>query len=722
MTAAAYIPPPARPPHDPFRLPLDQRAGWRPGKVERIETDRRDGALVLAAAPDAARRLNEANGSFGGLTPPPNVALAADGTLFLLDRAQGRLKRFDPCSCRFEVVPCTGGQGDGPRQLNDPGGIAICGGNLFIADSGNRRLAVYGLHGSTLRGFWQPPDAALARPWQPVDVAFDSRGHVWVADADNGSVHQFTPGGRWVRAIDGLGAVRAIATDCEDRLYAFISSAAAVTLWDPATGRSLGRQTRVNPVADRFAPLPFEVSANGCLDLGNLCRRPSAGATLFDPTGTALSPTSVPAPTTFSLTGTYISQALDSRLYRCQWDRLSIRAAVPAGTRISVHTYSADTELSLEQILDLNQDEWGTDRTVFPTEADPTWDCLIRSEGGRYLWLKLTLLGDGAGTPRIERMVLDYPRISLRRYLPAVFGREPESADFLDRWLAIFDRGFREIEQQLDRQAHLFDPLSAPAEAGQTKAERQDFLDWLASWIGMTLDRHLPLNRRRRLLKEAGKLLCLRGTLTGLRRLLVLYLGLDRPACNQVPPCGPCTTSRIPAWQPPPLILEHFKLRRWLFLGAGRLGEQAELWGHKIVNRTQLSGPATRSNARLGVTQLKTTQDPFRDPFHRYAHKFSVFVPAHYGRSPQRRKALERLIQSEQPAHTAHQLIFVEPRFRIGIQSMIGFDAVIGCYPEGIVLNQSGLGQATVPGPACHGGPSLRVGDQSRIGTTTTLN
>jgi len=722
MTAARYLPPAARPPHDPFRMPLDHRAGWRVGLADGVEAAASDGALVLAPAPGGTRRLNEAGGTFGGLTPPANVAIAADGAVFLLDPAQGLLKRFDPCECRFDTVPCTAGHGDGPRHIGAAGSIGICGGNLFIADSGNRRLAVYSLHGFALRGFWQPPAGTLPNPWNPVAVAFDGRGYVWVADPDNAGAHLFNPGGRWLRALDGLGAVRALAVDCEGRLYAFISPDVPVTLIDPAGGRVLGQQARVDQVADRFAPLPFGVTADGHLALGPLCVEAASRATLFDATGAPVDSAAAVDLKAFIGLGTYISQALDSDLYRCQWDRLSLEGHVPPGSRIMVQTYSAETELGLDQIRNLGADAWSAAQTVFPGQAALTWDTMIRSEGGRYLWLKLTLTGDGGATPRIQRLVLDFPRISLRRYLPAVFGRQPEAADFTDRWLAVFDRGFREIEHQVDRQAGLFDPLSAPADPGQTKGARYDFLGWLASWIGVALDRQLPLQRQRMLLKEAGRLLCLRGTPLGLRRMLTLYFGLDRPACPQPSACGPCTTPPAPAWQPPQLILEHFKLRRWLFLGAGRLGDQARLWGQKIINRTQLSGPETQGNAQLGVTQLKTTQDPFRDPFHLYAHKFSVFVPGCFGRSPRRRKALEQLIQSERPAHTAYQLIFVEPRFRIGIQSMIGFDAVIGCYPEGVALNQSGLGKASVLGPAHHGGPSLQVGMRARIGTTTKLN
>jgi phage tail-like protein len=722
MTAAEYLPAPARPPHDPYRLLLNHRMDWHISSLSaHIETAIADGALVLQPLPTSGRHLNEASGSFGGLTTPSNVAIAADGSVFLLDRTQGRLMRFDPCECRFDPIPCLGGVGEAPRQVSNSGGIGICGGNLYIADAGNRRTAVYSLHGFALRGFWYPPRDKMKNPWEPVDVSFDSRGYVLIADRSNGCVHLFNPGGRWLKSIDGIGAVQAIVTDCANRLYVFIDTNTPVKIYNLATEKAMGDETRVDMVADRFAALPFAVTSEGHLHLGVLCYNASDQTTLFDLRGDAITNGIRTDLKIFESKGTYISDALDSRLYRCQWDRLSLKGLVPAGTRIVVHTYTAETELSPAQIEGLADLDWSTAQTVMSGKAFAGWDCLIRSEGGRYLWLKLTFISDGMATPRIEQLILDYPRISLRRYLPTVFGQEPEAADFTDRFLAVFDRGFRQIEQQLDHLAHLFDPLSAPA-AASGESGRLDFFSWLATWVGITIDRHLPLPRQRRLLKEAGKLFHLRGTPEGLRRLLALYLGLDQLQCTQKPSCGPCTTRPPDSWQPPQLILEHFKLRRWLFLGAGRLGDQAELWGQKIINRSRLSGPQINGNARLGVTQLKTTQDPFRDSFHEYSHKFSVFVPGQVGCSPRRRKALERLIDTEKPAHTHHQLILVEPRFRIGIQSMIGYDAVVGCYPEGIILNQSGLGKASVLGPAHEGGPSLQVGINARIGTTTKLN
>jgi hypothetical protein len=129
------------------------------------------------------------------------------------------------------------------------------------------------------------------------------------------------------------------------------------------------------------------------------------------------------------------------------------------------------------------------------------------------------------------------------------------------------------------------------------------------------------------------------------------------------------------------------------------------------------------ANAQTTRTKLNTTQDPFRDPFHVYAHKFSVFVPACYRESEAKRRSLENLLKSESPGHAQHQLVYVEPRFRVGFQAMIGLDTVVGRYPAGVTLNQSPLGEATVltSPPGKSGAPGLAVGQSSRVGTTTRL-
>jgi hypothetical protein len=135
------------------------------------------------------------------------------------------------------------------------------------------------------------------------------------------------------------------------------------------------------------------------------------------------------------------------------------------------------------------------------------------------------------------------------------------------------------------------------------------------------------------------------------------------------------------------------------------------------MNRSQLS-----SNAQVGVTQLLTTPDPFHDPFLAYSHKFTVFVPASFGALEQKKRGLINLLEAEKPAHTQYQIEYVSPRLRIGFQSMIGLDSVIGRYPADFKLGQK-LGKASVlSGSPGQGGPSFEIGRRSRIGQSSNLD
>lgn len=714
MTTPAFRPPVPEPPDDPRSLLLDSRTGWRGASFDHV-VESACGALVLA--PTNPRSVAEPSGSFGGLTPPRNVALVGDRDIYLLDPKTLRLKRFDACECRFDIVPCIGGMGPGPRQFGEARGIGICSGSLYLCDMANHRVAIFALRGLALRGFLAPPTGATSAAWEPFDIAFDGRGRIFVSDPANGCVHIFDPAGRWRSRFNGLGIVSDLAIDCLDRVYVAVQDPERTVCVLDGDGHATVVSERPETLAPRFAPLPFDVDS-----LGGLLLRCQDGTTgVFGPDGEPVTEPAGPTSPVLSGSGTFVTTALDSEIYQCQWHRIVLRADVPAGTRIRVATFSADAPPSSDQILALADQAWETNLVDATGGA---WDCLVRSGPGRYLWLRLTLEGNGTASPAIEQVAVEFPRISLSRFLPAVFVAEPVSADFTDRLLSVFDTTLRSVETEVDRVASYFDPLSAPAQA---TGRQIDFLTWLASWIGVSLDRHWPEAMRRRFLKDAGKRFDLRGTRRGLHEQLLFLLGMepericcaaDRPALH----CGPQPSNCAPrevlpcAWQAPPLILEHFTLRRWLFVGSGRLGAQAAIWGRRIVNRTQLG-----TNAQAGVSQLITKQDPFHDPFHAFAHTFTVFVPARVGRSDRRRKALENMLRSERPAHTKYSVEYVEPRFRIGVQSMIGLDAVVGQYPAGVTLDAAALGAGSVLGrPGSRSsGPGLAIGSTSRIGAAT---
>jgi phage tail-like protein len=99
------------------------------------------------------------------------------------------------------------------------------------------------------------------------------------------------------------------------------------------------------------------------------------------------------------------------------------------------------------------------------------------------------------------------------RHLPAVYQED----DFLSRFLLIFEARWEPLEWRQNHIDYYFSATTAPAA----------FLPWLASWLGLALDRHWPEERRRRLLQEAMELYRWRGTSYGLSRMLEVCTGLS---------------------------------------------------------------------------------------------------------------------------------------------------------------------------------------------------
>lgn len=772
MTALQRMPPIPEPPHDPTSLLLagwldrDVAAGFRGRVFERIDATPVCRTLTLAPAPDATRLMTEPSGSFGGLRTPFNVAVAADGAVFLLDPVTGQLLRFDACDCRFAAVPCftrvvtaplaaTPSRPIARNLLSEPHGIALRHDEILIADSGHARVLRYTRAGFIARGELRLPRSAASergRAWYPFALVFDSRGTLYVSDPPNKRIDEFDCHGRWRRSLPTEVAPWSLAVDGRDRLHVLLAEADGVdstpggnARWEfrevpgvPPAPRVVRLDDQAVPVDARsdlardFGAASLQVDGEGFLTLP--CAR---GRADFDARGRATSNDRRVVRERFQRSGRFETIALDARLEGCQWHRVELRGLLPAGCRVSVRTASAHVELDADELAALPDTAWSNAQVATAFAANPDdarWDCLVTSPPGRYLWLRLEFSGDGHATPQLCAIVVEFPRVSLRRFLPAVFGADAEGADFTDRFMAIFDSSLRSIERQVDQLAANFDPLSAPARAGGQG--RPDFLSWIASWIGLTLVRDLPLQRQRHFVKQAASLYPRRGTPGGLRDQLLLLLGFDlrleecrdeRPRTRCLPTplnCG-LGPERRPA-AAPPLLLEHFRLRRWLFAGRGRLGDDSVLWGRSIVNRSQLSGTDSgegrSGNAEVGVTQLKTVPDPWRDPLHVHAHRFSVFVPARVREVAAERRAFEQLLGRETPAHAVCEIHYVEPRFRVGRQAMIGLDSVIARTPAGVRLDANRLGQGTIltAPPGSRPGPSLRVGE-TRVGTTTVL-
>ncbi len=72
---------------------------------------------------------------------PTGLAVGAEGSVFVSDGRLGRIEERSPSGALLALL---GSEGSGSGQLSAPGGLAInCAGDLFVADTGNNRLAVF---------------------------------------------------------------------------------------------------------------------------------------------------------------------------------------------------------------------------------------------------------------------------------------------------------------------------------------------------------------------------------------------------------------------------------------------------------------------------------------------------------------------------------------------------------------------------------------------------
>jgi phage tail-like protein len=495
-----------------------------------------------------------------------------------------------------------------------------------------------------------------------------------------------------------------LAIDHAGRVYVVDEQKDYVKILDNK-GRLLGQVEFADQVSGKFKPTAVAISANGELLLAgkgsvqvvNVDGGVGYGGAHSTLSGTcmgmavdqdgnpiAVGPqfgvASLPAPLGFLKEGTFITQPLDSDIEKCQWHqiKLDLVNGIPPGTSIKVSTYSSAELLTLAEIQSLSKDDWETN------QSNAT-DFLVLSAPGRYLWIRIEFRGNGVDTPAIRRFKVYFPRSTYLNYLPAVYQADPISKDFLERFLSIFEATNASIEEKIDHFSDYLDPDGVPAE----------FLSWLAGWVDMIFDPSWSEETRRRLLRNSPELYRTRGTPAGLKLLLKLALNIDAR------------------------ILEHFRARRWLFLGMqSSVCDRTELWGNCIVNRLQLG-----EYSRIGDFALIGTGDPARDPFLVAAHKFSVFVDAALIKSDAMERMLRYLIESAKPAHAQYTLETIDPRFRVGMQATVGLDTQVGAYPTMVLSHCSTLGYDTLLG--CDSGgripPGMQIGERALLGATAVV-
>lgn len=157
------------------------------------------------------------------LNGPAGVAVGPDGTIWISDQGNHRIRRIDPVDGTASTAAGTGSPGSagdgGPgsaAQFNSPAGLRHGpDGAIHIADRDNHRVRridpatglVTTVAGSGVAGFSGDGGPALTAALSgPEDVAFDSDGRLLIADAGNHRVRRVDPVDGRISTVAGSGA------------------------------------------------------------------------------------------------------------------------------------------------------------------------------------------------------------------------------------------------------------------------------------------------------------------------------------------------------------------------------------------------------------------------------------------------------------------------------------------------------------------------------------
>lgn len=351
---------------------------------------------------------------------------------------------------------------------------------------------------------------------------------------------------------------------------------------------------------------------------------------------------------------------LDSRKPDCVWHRVLIDACIPPGSSMTVESRAANLETELQDDSIPWQEEpapylrtGGAELPYYepflPEEVGGgagTWELLLQRARGRYLQLRITLRSNQRVTPRIRALRVYYDRFSyLREYLPGIYQEEKLSADFLERFLANVEGLYTSLEDRIAQAQMLFDVATVPDE----------YLDWLAGWLGLSLEAGWDEKRKRLFLRHAPELFQQRGTPAGLVR--AIRIATD--------PCPDDT-----------LFTEDLTLETGGHLGAG--DERFRPSTVRIVEG--VSGPSAAP------------------------HRFSVLVPTRsYGNRREEGvdpALVERIVEMEKPAHTLFDVKEYWAMFRVG-DARLGLNTQLdqGSRLSAAVLGNAWLAESYLPYP-----------------------
>jgi NHL repeat len=222
------------------------------------------------AAPEALAPFGSAGTMPGKMQEPRGIATDASGNLWIVDRANDRVMKFDSAG---NFLTAFGSPGSGNGQFSDPRSIAISpGGTIWVSDMGHDSVQAFNASGQFIRKITTDPGLFV----DPYGLATGPGGTLWVSDISSDRLFKFNESGTLLTSTSGsAGSIPAgglefksatgLATDASgnvwmadyvmNRVVKFNSNGAYVTHFG-STGSGIGQLE---------APLGIAIAPSGHL-------------------------------------------------------------------------------------------------------------------------------------------------------------------------------------------------------------------------------------------------------------------------------------------------------------------------------------------------------------------------------------------------------------------------------------------------------------------------
>lgn len=221
--------------------------------------------------------------------------------------------------------------------------------------------------------------------------------------------------------------------------------------------------------------------------------------------------------------GCYIGAIIDTEEYEHMWSRLHVKRRYRVETKLIFYTVAVEQLIIQDgkELLDLEKvilehqikpfDLIQKLKVLNPKRHENLNDILLNDHKGRYLIYWFELISEGE-SDYIEGLEIHYEPYSWINYLPQIYA---ENKDFLERYLAIFQTVFDDLEGIVDSMPEVYIPR-------KTKAS---FLNTLNEWLPIDSFQYFTEAQKRDLLSNYHELNHKRGTKEGLIQLVTIFTG-----------------------------------------------------------------------------------------------------------------------------------------------------------------------------------------------------